>query len=164
MGVKDIWAKGALAEELDALSLNMAGVSDKIGETTETGGTDSSGSLMAKANAILDGKATRSYGGTKNFSLVGFNFTKLSTNMSNVAKASGSGLLSISFYGNVTSVVSLSITIDGKTNSFSGAAISSGSDGMKYEFEFSKEISVGAQNTSTTTSAALVGHYSIQYR
>lgn len=53
MGVKDIWSKGALAEELDALSLDMAGVSDKIGETTDTGGTDSSGSLMAKANTLL---------------------------------------------------------------------------------------------------------------
>ena len=30
MGVKDIWAKGALAEELDALSLDMAGVAGGI--------------------------------------------------------------------------------------------------------------------------------------
>lgn len=53
MGVKDIWSKGALAEELDALSLDMAGVSDKIGESNDTGGTVKDGSLMAKLNAIL---------------------------------------------------------------------------------------------------------------
>ena len=54
MGVKDIWSKGALAEELDALSLDMAGVSDKIGQSDDTGGTNTSGSAFAKLNAISD--------------------------------------------------------------------------------------------------------------
>ena len=53
MGVKDIWAKGALAKGLDALSLEMGGVSDKIGQSNDTGGTTTAGSLMAKANVAM---------------------------------------------------------------------------------------------------------------
>lgn len=52
MGVRDIWAKGALAEELDALSLDMAGVSDKIGDTTDTA-ADAPTSLFSGIKRIL---------------------------------------------------------------------------------------------------------------
>lgn len=52
MGVKDNWIKGALAEELDALSLDMAGVSDKIGETTDAA-ADAPTSLFSGIKRIL---------------------------------------------------------------------------------------------------------------
>lgn len=164
MGVKDIWAKGALAEELDALSLDVTGVSDKIGESNDTGGTIAAGSLMAKANALLDSKGVRPYGGTKNFTAGCFSNAKLSTNSTNVIKAKGEGVLGMGFYSNLTSSVSLTITIDGVKKSFSGPSLSSGSNNIKYEFEFSKEISVDVVNTSTTTSAGMAAYYFIQYR
>lgn len=53
MGVKDIWSKGALAEELDALSLEMAGVSDKIGQSDDTGGTTAAGTVFGKLNKLI---------------------------------------------------------------------------------------------------------------
>lgn len=52
MGVKDIWAKGALAEELDMLSLDMGGVSGKIGETTDAA-ADAPTSLFSGIKRIL---------------------------------------------------------------------------------------------------------------
>ncbi len=52
MGVKENWEKAALAEELNALSLDMDGVSDKIGSTADTGGSTTAGTLMAKVNLL----------------------------------------------------------------------------------------------------------------
>ena len=52
MGVRDNWAKGVLAEELDALSLDMAGVSGKIGETTDVA-ADAPTSLFSGIKRIL---------------------------------------------------------------------------------------------------------------
>lgn len=54
MGIKDVWAKGALAEELSALSHDVDVVSSKIGETADAGGTSADGTLMAKVNKVIN--------------------------------------------------------------------------------------------------------------
>lgn len=52
MGVKKNWEKAALAEELNALSLDMTGVSDKIGDTTDAA-ADAPTSVFSGIKRIL---------------------------------------------------------------------------------------------------------------
>ena len=160
MGVKDIWAKGALAEELDALSLNMAGVSDKIGKSNDTGGTTTVGSLMAKANALLDGKGKASILKTADFQVTR-GFPKIAANSKYLVKTlTGRGKVIINVGSNSGVII---ITIDGIEKSIpSSVFLTQGNyDYLQHEFEFNKGFSLVLQNINNSEISSF---YSLSYQ
>lgn len=146
MGVKDIWAKGALAEELDALSLDMAGVSDKIGKSNDTGGTTTAGSLMAKTNALLDGRGKISYLKTTNFNILRSYHDVEASSTYTIINLIGRGRVMFNFGSSLGNAI---INVDGveRTIGLNMSLTSGNYSYLQHEFEFSKSFSIAIQNT-----------------
>ena len=147
MGVKDIWSKGALEKELETLSLDMAGVSDKIGKSNDTGGTTTAGSLMAKTNALLEGKGKTSYLKTTNFNILRLYRDIEALSTYTIINLTGRGRVMFNFGSSSGNVI---INVDGveRTMSSNMCLTKGNYDYLQHEFEFSKSFSITIQNTN----------------
>lgn len=171
MGVKDIWAKGALAEELDALSLDMAGVSSKIGQSDDTGGTTAIGTVFGKLNRLIgdfaghisNWTAARAAKIDKIDSTVG----AIKSSYSRLQGSSGTvlalipgidrNILDISGHGFVDFAmssfngVSVIITVDGTSNSLATSQLFSSTDNKTIRIEFAQGLKITLSNSGSST-------------
>ena len=156
MGVKDIWAKGALAEELDAgindIQMNVAELKTTVGKTDDSlfEAGESEGTVMGKLNrimrsaSIVANEEAHVYQHILSHSYPGFAFTTSYKEVLNLK-------------GNTNT--SYSITIDGVPNSISGLALG---QYAVINIRFKTSIVIQAKGSSSFTSDGMA--YCVQYR
>lgn len=166
MGVKDIWAKGALAEELDAgindIQMNVAELKTTVGKTDDSlfEAGESEGTVMGKLNrimrsaSIVANEEAHVYQHILSHSYPGFAFT---TSYKEVLNLKGYGWAQFKTASNTNT--SYSITIDGVPNSISGLALG---QYAVINIRFKTSIVIQAKGSSSFTSDGMA--YCVQYR